>query len=124
MTEPKRRGRPPKAKPCPECGQTGSHYDDCAVGMGAVNLGKLMPDALEAGKRLMEAAAPEAVKALAADIERDLLSAAAARIDAQAYALRVWRGQSVSADRPWRIQRVKEALAGQNLPFDGVELPE
>lgn len=42
---------------------------------------------------------------------------------AQAYALRVWEGQSESADRPWRVQRVKEALEGQGLPFEGVELP-
>lgn len=43
---------------------------------------------------------------------------------AQAYADRVWAGQSPSALRSWRIERVKAALEGQNLPFDGVELPE
>jgi hypothetical protein len=42
---------------------------------------------------------------------------------AQAYALRVWNGQSRDADRAWRIQRVKEALAGQGLSFEGVQLP-
>jgi hypothetical protein len=42
---------------------------------------------------------------------------------AQAYALRVWNGQSESADRPWRMSRVKEALEGQGLSMDGVELP-
>ena len=43
---------------------------------------------------------------------------------AQAYADRVWAGQSISTLRSWRIERVKAALEGQNLPFDGVELPE
>jgi hypothetical protein len=46
------------------------------------------------------------------------------RSRAQAYALRVWEGQSVSAPREWRIERVRLALEGQNLPFEGVELPE
>jgi hypothetical protein len=32
-------------------------------------------------------------------------------------------GQSESADRPWRVSRVKEALEGQGLSMDGVELP-
>jgi hypothetical protein len=43
---------------------------------------------------------------------------------AQAYADRVWAGQSESADRPWRLSRVKEALEGQGLSMDGVELPD
>ena len=42
---------------------------------------------------------------------------------AQAYALRVWNGQSTSELRSWRIQRVKEALEGQGLSMEGVELP-
>lgn len=42
---------------------------------------------------------------------------------AQAYALRVWNGQSPDAPRPWRIERVRLALEGQNLPFEGVQLP-
>jgi hypothetical protein len=42
---------------------------------------------------------------------------------AQAYAMRVWEGQSVSLPRKERIERVKRALEGQNLPFEGVELP-
>jgi hypothetical protein len=42
---------------------------------------------------------------------------------AQAYALRVWSGQSIDAPRAWRIERVKLALEGQNLPFEGVVLP-
>jgi hypothetical protein len=95
MTEPKRRGRPPKAKPCADCGQAVGHYDDCPVGItGPTHNGDTSRE-------------PE-----------DLI-----RERAQAYALRVWSGQSVSAERSWRIQRVKDALAGQNLPFDGVVLP-
>jgi hypothetical protein len=43
---------------------------------------------------------------------------------AQAYALRIWNGQSPSAmDAKERVQRVKEALQGQGLPLEGVELP-
>ena len=42
---------------------------------------------------------------------------------AQAYALRIWAGQSPSELRSWRIQRVKEALEAQGLSFEGVELP-
>lgn len=82
MNEPKRRGRPPKAKPCAECGQVEGHYDDCPAGLGVV--------------------APS---------------------PAQAYADRVWCGQSVSADRAWRVERVRAALEGQGLPFEGVVLP-
>ena len=39
---------------------------------------------------------------------------------AQEYADRVWAGQSISEHTAWRVQRVREALAGQNLPCDGV----
>jgi hypothetical protein len=43
---------------------------------------------------------------------------------AQLYAERIWNGQSPSAmDTKERIQRVREALQGQGLPCDGVELP-
>jgi len=41
---------------------------------------------------------------------------------AQNYADRVWEGQSESADRAWRVQRVKEALKAQGLSFEGVVL--
>jgi len=39
---------------------------------------------------------------------------------AQEYANRVWAGQSISEHPPWRLQRVRDALAGQNLPTEGV----
>lgn len=43
--------------------------------------------------------------------------------DAQAYAMRVWKGQSDSLGRGERVARIKSALAGQGLSFDGVVLP-
>ena len=81
----KRRGRPPKAQPCPECGQAVGHYDDCPVGMGVPSV--------------------------------------FTQRQAQAYANRVWAGQSPDVKHAERIARVKRALAGQNLPFEGVTLP-
>jgi hypothetical protein len=42
---------------------------------------------------------------------------------AQEYAMRVWSGQSVSLGRADRVARIKRALDGQGLPFDGVRLP-
>ncbi|MBC7605072.1 MAG: hypothetical protein H7255_20740 [Ramlibacter sp.] len=43
---------------------------------------------------------------------------------AQAYALRVWNGQSESLGRSVRIERVIAALDGQGLSTDGIELPK
>lgn len=127
MNEPKRRGRPPKAgdghiavirefvanspkaKSCADCGQVAGHYDDCPVGLGLPSIGQAesyaRAVALVETIGIMARVSPEAEKA-------------------QAYALRVWRGQSVSADRPWRVERVRLALEGQGLPFEGVRLPE
>lgn len=45
------------------------------------------------------------------------------RAKAQAYAMRVWAGQSPDMDRAWRIGRCNAALEGQNLPTEGVEFP-
>lgn len=42
---------------------------------------------------------------------------------AQAYALKVWSGQSDSLGRGERVKRVKAALEGQGMSFDGVKLP-
>jgi hypothetical protein len=42
---------------------------------------------------------------------------------AQAYANRVWSGQSADVGRAERIARVARALAGQGLSMDGVTLP-
>lgn len=129
MNEPKRRGRPTNAeraakaalvesvrldppKACPECKQEVGHYDDCPVGMGVVISSPI------GGEGIPEwPIGADAALLRAHGIKVDLLASA------QAYALRVWEGQSVSLPRHERIERVKRALAGQNLPFDGVELP-
>jgi hypothetical protein len=42
---------------------------------------------------------------------------------AQAYAMRVWGGQSVDVPRAERIERCMNALKGQNLPTDGIFFP-
>lgn len=41
----------------------------------------------------------------------------------QAYANRVWGGQSTDLPRAERIERCMNALRGQNLPTDGVTFP-
>ena len=40
----------------------------------------------------------------------------------QIYAMRVWGGQSVDVPVHERLERVRNALNGQNLPHDGVSL--
>jgi hypothetical protein len=42
---------------------------------------------------------------------------------AQAYALKVWAGQSHELKRAERIARVERALQGQSLPTDGIRYP-
>ena len=105
MTEPKRRGRPPKAKPCEECGQTVGHYDDCPVGMGVVT---------KADEALMAEKARESYEAMHPEMEGIKRS--------QEYALRVWNGQSATVPRSERLRRVAKALEGQGLSMEGVEL--
>lgn len=105
MNEPKKRGRPPKAKllqapACPSCGQLEGHYDDCEVGMG------VRPDPTRFDAGLMRI------------VEKHARAEAA-----QQYALRVWNGQSDTVPRAERIARVKRALDGQGLSMEGVELP-
>jgi hypothetical protein len=80
-TEPKRRGRPPKAK---------------------------NPEDLT-----------DVVQAVSASLPgKDGVS------PAQAYALRVWNGQSRDTlPRNERIARVRKALEGQGMSMEGVELP-
>jgi hypothetical protein len=107
MNEPKRRGRPPKAKPepnariegqdapsCPECGRVVGHYDDCGVGItGPV---------------------------LNGDTHREPETVLPSK--AQAYALRVWNGQNRDLPRSERLDRVRRALDGQGLSMEGVVL--
>jgi hypothetical protein len=101
MNEPKRRGRPPnKAK---------------------VEGASITP---EMARELTQ----EAVAAdKAANADHPVYEVVGRRTDmhdiAQAYALRVWNGQSPDVKREEKIRRVKLALEGQNLPFEGVELP-
>jgi hypothetical protein len=116
MNEPKRRGRPPKAKllqppnakvegadapKCPECGWVVGHYDDCPVGMG-VSL-------VTTDVKLQKDGALVTVEVRPISV-------------AQAYALRVWNGQNRDLPRSERLDRVRRALEGQNLPFEGVVL--
>jgi hypothetical protein len=115
MNEPKRRGRPPKAKllqpseprvegaDCVECGQAVGHYDDCSVGMGAMPKREMLD--------------------IEADIDTFDRAPYVSVSTAQAYALRVWNGQSVNIPRNERLKRVKAALDGQNLSMEGVVLP-
>lgn len=94
MNEPKRRGRPPKAK------VEGADVETCAVTV--------------AEDAFLHRAAVEASVKVADGI---LVS------QAQAYALRVWNGQSPDVPRNERLRRVAKALEGQCLSMEGVELP-
>jgi hypothetical protein len=108
MSEPKRRGRKPKTEMnarveggdavCAECGQAVGHYDDCSKGMGVIT-----------AQEQIGAMQAEAINIWA--VSR-----------AQAYALRVWNGQSPEVHREERLRRVKLALDGQGLSMEGVEL--
>lgn len=93
MNEPKRRGRPPKAK------------QEASVVLTPERAAE--PSQMVGGFKASALATVEHAKHLAA----------------QAYAIRVWNGQSTDVPRKERIERVKRALEGQNLPFEGVELP-
>jgi hypothetical protein len=96
MNEPKRRGRPPKLLAPPVVEQRFSTF----------------PAVLADGALLVDPS--EAVQVHVDPFTTRL---------AQAYANRVWSGQSPDAPRAWRIERVRLALEGQNLPFEGVVLP-
>jgi hypothetical protein len=95
MNEPKRRGRPPKAR---------------IEGADVVALPVV--DAHIESIKLPLATSLAKIEAAQRDVSA-----------AQAYALRVWNGQSPNVPRNERIRRVMAALNGQNLPTEGVELP-
>lgn len=52
-----------------------------------------------------------------------VIELAADATPAQAYAMRVWGGQSVDVPRHERIERCMNALRGQNLSTDGIVFP-
>jgi hypothetical protein len=96
MTEPKKRGRPSKA-------------DIAARGQVPHINGDTSRE-------------PEDVIALVLPVvETPLVADALDR--AQAYAMKVWAGQSDSIDRNERIARIERALAGQGLPHDAIQYP-
>lgn len=72
--------------------------------------------------RTLDEQLADAVKAIPPE-DTPVIKEAKERSLAQAYAMRVWDGQSPDAERGWRIQRVKDALEGQGMSFEGVELP-
>jgi hypothetical protein len=131
MNEPKRRGRPPKAKllqpsepriegaDCVECGQAVGHYDDCSVGItGAPVMATFPSGPIGSARPVHLASTPLEIKR-----EAESYVLASMREQAQAYAIRVWSGQSVNIPRNERLKRVKAALDGQNLSMEGVVLP-
>lgn len=118
MTEPKKRGPKPK---CKECGRKEGegHYDDCSVGMGVV------PHPMEGCRHCGRKEGEQHRVGCAIGEGVDLSAITPCVSAAQAYAMRVWSGQSPTVmPRSERINRVKLALEGQNLPFDGVTLPD
>jgi hypothetical protein len=133
MNEPKRRGRPPKVKTepnarvegaalpvgCAECGQAVGHYDDCGAGMGVVST---FPTTIANDARRIE---PGEVVQVYEDpfgaMKAEVINTWAAS-RSQAYAERVWNGQSPDVPRAERLERVKRALDGQGLSMEGVEL--
>jgi hypothetical protein len=95
MNEPKRRGRPPKVKAISEPHING---DD---------------------SRQPEDVLPVKAEGVVVPGKDALVTAYEA---AQAYALRVWSGQSETIPRKERLVRVARALEGQGLSMEGVEL--
>jgi hypothetical protein len=59
---------------------------------------------------------PERVEFVPVDVDEF------ARRQAQAYARRVWEGQSISLSRHERLGRVAQALQAQGMSMEGVEL--
>lgn len=59
----------------------------------------------------------------AAELRADVALASSAAERAQAYAMRVWAGQSDGLGRGERVARVRRAVEGQGLSMEGVRLP-
>lgn len=75
-----------------------------------------MEQALEGAEQLHRVKRGRPAKVAA--IELPLVESAA-----QAYAMRVWNGQSVDVPRAERIERILNALRGQSLSTDGIMFP-
>jgi hypothetical protein len=114
MNELKRRGRPPKAKPEMVELPMVEHAERPVHLWKGETLESARPD-LSGVFVVPEISPPSAEDVAKVDAFRTRA--------AQAYAMRVWNGQAPQVSRKDRIERVKRALAGQNLPFEGVELP-
>lgn len=76
-----------------------------------------MDKAIEGAEQLHRVKGKPGPKPKVAAIEMPVESAA------QAYAQRVWSGQSVDVPPAERIERCMNALRGQNLPTDGIVFP-
>jgi hypothetical protein len=101
MNEPKKRGRPTNAE------------------IAARDAAKQLPNSVPAinGDTSGQLERVEDERATEAPPASDL------RERAQAYAMRVWSGQSVNVGRAERIARCERALIDQGLPADGVSYP-
>ena len=76
-----------------------------------------MEQALEGAKQVHRVKRGPKPKIAAIEASIEAISAS------QAYAMRVWGGQSIDVPRAERIERCMNALRGQNLPVDGVTFP-
>jgi len=65
----------------------------------------------------------EQTGAAPAPVTESIIGADVRKQEAQAYAMRVWGGQSESLKRSERIARVMRALEGQSYSTDGIKLP-
>jgi hypothetical protein len=63
-------------------------------------------------------------ESLHAALENRVIGVYLASPEAQAYALRIWNGQSPDLLRPDRIERVTRGLEAQGMSMDNVVLPE
>jgi hypothetical protein len=84
-----------------------------------------MEQALEGGESLHRVKGKPGPKPKIAAIEapQDTSPAQVDESPAQAYALRVWGGQSVDVPRAERIERCMNALRGQNLSTENIIFP-
>jgi hypothetical protein len=122
MNEPKRRGRPPKALvELPVIDPDKAKIGNFSGGVGVpVDMDKPIQFFPGMGASEIDAMLGAAVEAIPVVTETPYMAVCAA---AQAYANRVWAGQSVDVPHAERIARVAKALAAQGLSMEGVKLP-